>query len=445
VSRDPSKPTPSLAARWSRRLAVAAAATLPLVVVVWIVWGDTALLILGRADPATEAPSFPPPASHPGRHELVLLDTRRIVPGDGLPAQVVQLAANNNLDAVRHSDGRVYLAWRTAPDHFASAETRVQVVSSVDELSWRFEHAIHLGTDIREPRLLSLGGRLLLYVSQLGTDPTDFEPRGIFVTERGEDGRWSALSSVGLPGYIGWRARLEGGRAYMVAYVGGERMYDLDSTPLRIDLLTSADGHQWSPVDPDRRSVYVGGGSEADFTLDGDGHLRAVIRNEAGDDFAGWGSLICTAPPDALADWSCRPDGRKFDSPHVFRHDGEVYLAARRDVSADGRFDAGLGFGILRTIYNQAAYVMRAKRCAVWRFVIGADGPDVVFVRDLPSRGDTCFPAVLPGQHRDEVVIYDYSSPLDGPDSPWSVALRRPTEIHRHALRFAPRAGGDAR
>ena len=57
---------------------------------------------------------------------------------------------------------------------------------------------------------------------------------------------------------------------------------------------------------------------------------------------------------------------------------------------------------------------------------------------DLPSRGDTCFPAVVASEHPDEVVLYNYSSDIAGPDVAWSVGQRRPTHIYRHVLRFRP-------
>jgi hypothetical protein len=119
-----------------------------------------------------------------------VLDTRRIVPSDGLPAEAKAGVANNNLDVVRHDDGRVYLAWRTAPDHFAGPEVTVHVVSSEDERNWRFEASFKLGTDLREPRLLSLGGTLFLYVALLGQQQLAFEPRGVARAEKPAGGGW---------------------------------------------------------------------------------------------------------------------------------------------------------------------------------------------------------------------------------------------------------------
>ena len=81
----------------------------------------------------------------------------------------------------------------------------------------------------------------------------------------------------------------------------------------------------------------------------------------------------------------------------MFEHAGTVYAVARRNLRGDGRYDRGIGpatgFGRgLRSMWNQLNYSTSRKRCALWRFESG--GPSLALVLDLPSRGDTCFPAV---------------------------------------------------
>jgi len=65
------------------------------------------------------------------------------------------LRANNNLDVLDHG-GRRYLAWRTAPIHFASPRTYLHVVSSGDRgATWQPETTVDLGRDVREPRFFA--------------------------------------------------------------------------------------------------------------------------------------------------------------------------------------------------------------------------------------------------------------------------------------------------
>src|SRR5262245_47577306 len=417
---------------------------------------DISLLLFGRCDATAWAASHtlpaPPPAAL-GRHSARVVETRRIVPSDGLPPAVDVKRANNNLD-VTHFGGRTYLAFRSADSHFAGDSTVIHVVSSEDERAWRAEARFALGRDLREPRWLALNGRLFLYVSVLGSTSYAFEPERVDVTElaatpdrpaagncAGADspptGNFGPLEPAGLPGRVAWRTRVIDGRGFMTTYQGGEHLYSLRREPMAVELYATDDGRHWLPADPAHPVVSRGGGSEADFALlPGGGALFGVIRNEEGDE-SGWGSKLCRATRAALGAWTGTSDPRKFDSPNVFVHDGEVYFLARRNLANDGRYDLGLSNGLLRMLRNQLAYITQAKRCSLWRY--DPETGSVGFVLDLPSRGDTCFASVLPGDAPDRLVVYDYSSDIAGPEMPWTAGQRRPTFIYRHVLELAPR------
>jgi hypothetical protein len=149
-----------------RRLAIACGALLLGATGTWKV---VVAEYFGRVDLeswAAEHPSPPPPRVEGGPQRVELVSTRRVVPSEGLHAKNQLQTANNNLDVVRHQ-GRVYLAWRAAPSHFASADVVMNVASSEDEKTWRYETSFKLGRDLREPRFLSLGDKLLLYVAPI--------------------------------------------------------------------------------------------------------------------------------------------------------------------------------------------------------------------------------------------------------------------------------------
>ena len=398
--------------------------------------------------PAEEEPDAappPPPKVELGQHAVTVRETRRVVPGPGFPAEVAIGNSNNNLDVLRFG-GRVYFAFRTSKDHYASDATAIYVVSSENEADWRFEARFKADGDLREPRFLELGGELLLYVARLGVDPLKFEPKGTLVSRRGVDGTWSSLADIGKPGAIAWRTRVERGVPYMTAYLGGEHIYDFSGAPLSVELLTTRDGMSWTALpgagdagDAGDATVYRGGGSESDFTLDDDGALYAVIRNEAGD-ATGFGSKVCTAPAGALASWKCVSDPKKYDSPLVFRVGSEIYLVGRRNLTETGNYDLGRRDLTIpgQELTYQLDYRGKPKRCSLWRFVKGESR--VAYVLDLPSKGDTCFAGVLPGATPEERVLYNYSSDLDLPGEPtWGQGQIGPTHIYRHVLRFEPR------
>lgn len=384
-----------------------------------------------------QPPPPEPPRAEPGRHTATVMETRRVIPSDGLPPETTPLVSNNNLDVVRHG-GRVYLAWRTAPDHFASERTVMYVVSSDDERSWRFETRLQASTDLREPRFLSLNGSLFLYVARLGTNALSFDPQGISVTERRPDGTWTSLENIYRPGFILWRARTQRGTPYITGYFGGEHIYRFDDLPLDIELLTTADGRNLVPVDPTRAVVSRGGGSETDFALGDDGSLFGVIRNEAGDE-TGFGSKVCRAPAGHLAEWTCRHDVRKYDSPLMFWYDGEAYLIGRRNVTDTGAYDLERRdlSQLRQALMYEIAFSNAPKRCALWRYDQATDR--IVYMLDLPSRGDTCFASALEGSAPGEFYVYNYSSDVDGPDVNWNVGQVNPTYIYRSVLRFTRR------
>jgi hypothetical protein len=356
-----------------------------------------------------------------------------VVPGAGLPPEVAFQHSNNNLDVVDHN-GVIFLAWRTAPTHFASTETKIYIVSSADQVAWNYEAEIAEGSDLREPRLLSWNGRLFLYFGVLGKNPFAFNPEGMMVAEYKGPANWTEPQLFYQPGFIPWRTKVVDGKPYMTAYVGGGNAYSLNSQPMYVHWLTTADGVNWTPVVPGQPVVLTGGNAETDFVFLDDGSLVAVADNEEGD-AGGFGTKICKADAASLGDWRCVNDPKLYDSPLLFRHNEGIYLIGRRNLNDDGDFD--LGYGNLplaeqRIVYD-LAYWLERKRCSLWQ--IDPDTLLVSWVLDLPSRGDTCYPGVL-YPSADEYTVYDYTSPLDGPDVFWLEGQLNPTQIIRQTMTF---------
>ncbi len=356
---------------------------------------------------------------------------RPVAPGPGLPAGLVLGRSNNNLDVVRH-DGRLWLALRTAPTHFASAAARLEVLVSDDEgASWTHDHTIAMGRDVREPRFASWQERLLLYWMTAGTKGTAFQPDRIWVGERAVGG-WAEPEAVSPPDCVVWRVRPVEGRLAMTLYRGAGSLFTAHPVPLTVELWGSDDGRSWAPFDPARPVVHEGG-AEADFVVLPDGRLLAVIRKEGPE--GGWGSDIAVAPPGDAAAWAVSPDRRKFDSPFLFLIDGVPHLIARRQVAFGGRFDLGLGFlpDAVRTKVDQLAYWLTPKRTALYR--IDPDARSAAWVADLPSAGDTAFAGSVPTADGEGHLVFNYSSPVDRGWWPWCVGQLRPTHIYSVELR----------
>ena len=356
----------------------------------------------------------------------------QVAPSDGMPPEVVSQKAHNNLD-VAWFEGRLWFAFRTGPNHFADTAVVMYVVSTTDLIAWRFEGEFALGTDVREPQLVGFDGELLLYFAVLGSNPLDFEPQGVKRTTYQSPGSWTTPQDVFEPGFVPWRIRSKDDRLEVLGYTGGENVYDVDGDPLRIAWLVSDDGQTWSARVPGQPVVLEGGGSETDLAELPDGSIVAVVRNEAGD-ATGFGSKICRAPAEALGDWECVADPRKYDSPLVFSEGGVVYLIARRNLTETGNYDLGETDKdpADRYLSYQGAYWEAPKRCSLW--TVDPQALVVEHVLDLPSKGDTCFPEAL-RLEAGRWLVFNYTSPYDGDDEPkWWEGQLAPTLIYYTVL-----------
>lgn len=360
-----------------------------------------------------------------------------VIPSRALPAETRPMASNNNVDIILF-EGRLWLAWRTGPTHFASTETKLHLLSSADlGTTWRFEKTISLGSDMREPSFVALGGVLRFQFFQAGTDMFAFEPRAQWRMTLKKDGTWSELEQWGEAAEVSWNYKVRGGVAWRTSYKGAH--YEFGNVPdIAARFTRSTDGLTWSPVKGDG-AVYRGGVSEMAFEFDEDGSLWAVTRNEDGD-LTGFGSHVCTAPKSDLGEWTCseKSSPERYDSPKMLRHGKDIYLVARRDVG--GPFDqlrSELSFADKQTFYN-AAYWGRAKRTALYK--IDKVNKKVEWLQDLPSCGDTSFPAIARlDAHR--FLIANYTSPLDDLEISWvkGQTQDKGTRIYLTTLELTPR------
>lgn len=349
----------------------------------------------------------------------VLGEARTVVPSDALP--VTPQPANNNVSILQAED-TLFLAWRTAPTHFADAAAEMQVVSSEDAgLTWFFEHTVALGSDVREPALMLLDGRLSLFFFQGGTNPFAFEPRAIWRSTRCGPGQWTdEVIEEGDDERVVWDVKVRDGRPLRTSYTGDH----YGEGELEIHLETSDDGGAtWRPVGTD--PSHSGGSSESAIELTATGDLWAVLRNEDGDE-TGKGSMLCSAPASDPGAWSCPDvsDPERYDSPELLRHGDELWLLARRDIGGPYGEDAGM-----------LEYSTRPKTTALYR--IDQEERKVVHVMDLPGAGDTAFPqARRTGPHT--FLIANYTSPLDDPDLSWLEGQTSPlgTQIYLTTLTF---------
>jgi hypothetical protein len=346
-------------------------------------------------------------------YRAVLSSPLAVVPSPALPSGLGLGPANNNLSIALH-EGRLFLAFRTAPTHFASAQARLVVLSS-DDLgrTWSFETSFATGRDLREPFLLEVAGRLHLYFAELGSRIYTFEPQSLWRTSRCGPRCWTPPLRWGAPEEVAWDFKVRRGRAWMTSYRG--KRYELGSRPVEVRFQTSTDGVDWT--DAAEGPVYRGGATESSFEFDLDGRLWAVTRNEDGD-ASGFGSHLVSAPPASPGEWRFpdRSDPSKYDSPRLFRHGKDLYLLARRDLGPPPGTRFAAAPKDLRRLLVWAAYSLQPKRTALYR--LDPDSRRFEAVLDLPSAGDTAFPSVVRLSPH-EFLVANYSSAFRHEDRSW--------------------------
>ena len=371
---------------------------------------------------ATPIPTMTPPVT--------------VVPSAGLPPQVSVNRSNANL-AVATFQGRVFLVFRTAKWQIADDNARLYVVSSADQVHWRYEGMFTYGRDLREPRFLVWQGHLFLYFALLGSDPAAFQPGGELATQYQAPGQWTKPTRIiPIDDFIAWSYKIHDGRPYMLGYTGGGGTFQPNPPPKHVYWMTTEDGFSWHAVNPAQPIVYTGQCGETDFAfLPGSGEMVTACQTEEVDSL-GWGAKVCTAPASATWQWTCRGDPRRLDSPYVFVDNGHVYVIARRQPNFGGNYDLAmhnLPDTDAQFAAYDGAYAATTKRCSLW--TIDPATRDFAPLVDVPGTGDTCYPQIIE-QPNHQYLVYNYTSPLDT-DQPWITALTvGTTEIYHQTLAF---------
>jgi hypothetical protein len=342
-----------------------------------------------------------------------------VIPGEGLP--VTPQTSNNNVSLMITGE-RTFLAWRTAPTHFASDQTQMQVISSATGAApWDWEATFEMGTDLREPAFLFEDGILSLSFFEAGSNPAAFEPKAVWRAQRCSTGNWHA-EPISEGEKVPWDVKIRDNIALRTAYSGDH--YGDGKIQIHFEK-TEDHGVTWMPFQQD--PVSTGGDSEVAFEIAADGSLWAVTRNEDGD-ATGKGSKVCSAPAADWSDWTCSAvsDPERYDSPEMIRHGEDLYLLARRDIGGPYGADDGM-----------APYSTRPKRTALYQ--VDREANKVVWLQDLPGDGDTAFVSarrIGPDQWR----FANYTSPLDTPDISWlqGQTSNRGTQIYLADLSFVP-------
>lgn len=340
-----------------------------------------------------------------------------------LPAQCKIQHSNNNLDIVKYKE-RYYLAFRTAPSHFASKKAVMYVVSSADLETWQYETEFALQRDVREPRFAVYHDTLNLYFFTGGTKPMRFEPNEVLLTRKTSNGSWSEQQSVNLDGFVPWRLRIRADTLYLSAYYGRGLYKGSHHSNLRLFYSTNGTGWHTLSTEP---QIDILNAEEGEFIFDKKGDMYATVRLE------GTGALVCKAPARNLSNWQQRRTKAKYDSALLFEHNDDIYLISRRNVDGDMDKVKNRKNDKQGRVRNLIRYSITRKVTALYKF--DKDNLMVTPVIDFPSTGDNAY-AGIAQVDANTYVVMNYSSNIAKRKKNWIRGQLGKTYIYWTKLRF---------
>lgn len=345
-----------------------------------------------------------------------------ITTSGGLPPQCKIQHSNNNLDLVKYKE-KYYLAFRTAPTHFASSKTVMYVVSSTDLKQWQYETEVHVGYDIREPRFAVYNDTLNLYFFEGGKKKFEFDPRYIWAMRTTGKG-WSERVSINLDGYVPWRLRVHNDTLLLSAYYGKGLYKKSHHSDLR--LFKSIDGLRFTPISKEPQ-IDVLSAEEGEFIFDKKGDMYATVRLE------GTGALVCKADKGSMQTWNYKRTKYKYDSALLFDHNDDIYLIARRNI--DGEMDKvkhrkNEKQGKMR---NLIRYSLTKKVTALYK--LDKDSLTVTPLMDFPSTGD-CSYAGIAQIDKDSYIVMNYTNDITKRKRIWLNGQLGKTYIYSTVLHF---------
>lgn len=349
-------------------------------------------------------------------------DWKNLTTSGKLPAECKLQRSNNNLDLVKFK-GRYYLAFRTAPTHFASKKSVMYIVSSVDLDTWKYETEIAPKRDLREPKFAVYHDTLNLYYFTAGTSLFSFDPQQLLVCRTGGNG-WTKPESVNLDGFVPWRVRERKDTLYLSAYYGKNLYNNKHQSNLR--LFYSTDAMTWKPISSDPQ-VDILSAEEGEFIFDKSGKLFATVRLE------GTGALVCSADAASLYNWKKVRIKSKFDSALLFAHNDDIYLVSRRNLDGDIDKVKNRTNEKQRRARNLIRYSITRKVTSLYK--LNKQDLTMSLVTDFPSTGDNAF-AGISKLDDNNYVLMNYSSDIHGKKKNWIRGQLGKTYLYWTKLHF---------
>jgi hypothetical protein len=346
---------------------------------------------------------------------------QRIVYSDGL---------HNENTAMIRFHGRILLAFRGGEGgQIGSSRARIKIFESRDQgrtftlLSEVNANDLPGGRDIRDPKLVEMGGRLFLYaISRLpGFHYRDLGGQAWTIRAESADGgrTWTPpvrtyqdVDATGMETFWGFwrytkRSYVKAGKHRQTLFATGYQDFDT-----AVGLFASDDGITWQ-----KRSTIIASyndvPSEAELQFFGRNSETAValVRLDDQDILADGQTAICTSH-DPFVAWEC---GRRIEQ----RLDGPTWVLRR----ARGQ--------VRSFVFARKHLPCTFKRTAIYELRGDLSDPgaaiEVCEIQELKSSGDTAYTSLAP-LPRNRSLLAWYSSPVDQ-ELPWFQGISSPSDI----------------
>lgn len=326
------------------------------------------------------------------------------------------------VDDGRHNAFTDLLYWReafwlvyvSAPGHFASSDSYLVLMRSLDASDWQEVHRFSGdGKDIRDPKLAIIQDRLFLFA--LLNASFDPQPYSTVYTVSMDGLDWEPFSEISAPGWLFGRPRTPDGQMWFVS--AHWRGFD------RVALFQTTNGRQWQLC---ADMLQMPGLDETALEFLPDGRALLAVRFESGGSLLGNqqnGTLLVTAVA-PYKDWSTAifSSETRLDGPNLF--------ACKGRTLAVGRFQPVVG-----KLFRRQGSIFSRKRTAL--FEAGPGGLEHLV--NLPSSGDTAYAGAvsLEGQL---YISYYTSDPHH--DWPWLYGMFLPTRVQIAVLKNIPASAG---
>lgn len=306
---------------------------------------------------------------------------------------------NMTTDMVKWN-GWFYLAYVSSPWHIGSHLSRVVIQRSKDARKWENVREFQtVGKDIRDPKLVAIGGELFLYV--LKNVGVVAEPCQTSYCSTQDGVTWTDLADCEPSGWLFWRPKTQNGVDWYVAAYWHKHGRSI--------LLHSTDGKKWTEVS----EIYNGDhNDETDIEFLSDDRMLTTARLEmTGSIFGHKGACTwigISSPP--YKEWKgVKCEQTRLDGPNLFSWKGKVYALGRRHLDRQrfGEYRGSL-FGRKRTALYEVTESGLKHRS------------------DLPSSGDTGYPGIVIEGSR---LYTSYYTNRPDRDYPAFIGLFLPSQI----------------